>query len=269
MSTAVLSAQRAIAGIHTLRQFALAEQEADQDLGLARRPTSASLPFTVRLVNDNSSLSKAVQIRHAAYARHVPDFAEALKMPEASDFENGVAVLLAESKLDATPLGTMRIQTNRYRPLTLEKSVALPEWLHHSSLAEATRLAVANEGASRMVKTVLFKSFFLYCQQNAIDWMVITARAPIDRQYDQLLFNDVYPGLGYVPMAHVNNLPHRVMSFEVDTARARWAQAKHPLFDFIFTTTHPDIQLQPADTGSIDDEPLSQKPRQLAHQTSV
>ncbi len=188
-----------------------------------------------------------MQIRHAAYARHVPEFAESLRSPEAYDAMDGVVVLLAESKLDGTALGTMRIQTNLYRPLTLEQSVTLPEWLADRPLAEATRLGVTDRLQGRAVKTVLFKAFFLYCQQQQIDWMVITARSPIDRQYERLMFNDVDPARGYVPLRHVGNLPHRIMSFEVGTAEARWAAARHPLFDFIFRTRHVDIDVeQPA-----------------------
>ncbi|HSO44882.1 MAG TPA: hypothetical protein VLQ47_05115, partial [Rhodoferax sp.] len=63
------------------------------------------LPFTVRLVRNEADLSKAVQIRHAAYARHLPDFAETLKTAETDDAENGVVILLAESKVDGSPLG--------------------------------------------------------------------------------------------------------------------------------------------------------------------
>lgn len=243
MPTVSVTASATAPSLQILKEFALSELRADAAEQAAEGIREEHLPFTVRLVGDESALSKAVRVRHAAYARHVPDFAEALKMPEATDFENGVAVLLAESKLDGSPLGTMRIQTNRFKPLTLEKSLALPQWLHSSKLAEATRLAVSNESTSRVVKTALFKAFFMYCQQQDIDWMVITARNPIDRQYDRLMFDDVYPGMGYVPMAHVNNLPHRVMSFEVGTARERWEAARHPLFNFVFTTSHPDIQL--------------------------
>ena len=243
MHTHSVTASATAPSLQTLKEFALSELRADAADQAAEGMKEEHLPFTIRLVGDESALSKAVRVRHAAYARHVPDFAEALKMPEANDFENGVAVLLAESKLDGSPLGTMRIQTNRFKPLTLEKSLALPQWLHASKLAEATRLAVSNEATSRVVKTALFKAFFMYCQQQGIEWMVITARTPIDRQYDRLMFDDVYPGMGYVPMAHVNNLPHRVMSFEVGTARQRWAAARHPLFNFVFTTAHPDIQL--------------------------
>ena len=201
------------------------------------------LPFTVRLVRNEADLKKAVQIRHAAYARHLPEFAASLKTPETDDAENGVVVLLAESKLDGSPLGTMRIQTNQYKPLSLEQSIELPEWLRSRSLAEATRLGVTNEKGGRLVTTVLFKAFYLYCYQIGSDWMVITARAPVDRTYDRLLFTDVFPGAGYIPIHHVGDLPHRVMSSNVDTAEERWAEAKHPLFNFAFRTHHPDIQL--------------------------
>ena len=61
------------------------------------------LPFTIRLVNDEDDVRKAVTVRHAAYARHLPTLAEKLLMPEATDFEDGVAVLLAESKLTYRP----------------------------------------------------------------------------------------------------------------------------------------------------------------------
>ena len=201
------------------------------------------LPFTVRLVDDDVDLNKAVQIRHSAYSRHLPLFAETLRLPESTDSDDGVVVLLAESKLDGSALGTMRIQTNRSAPLSLEHSIDLPDWLRVRPLAEAARLGVTDGKNGRLVKTMLFKAFFQYCQQTGIEWMVIAGRSPIDRQYERLLFGDVFPGMGYVPLLHANNLPHRIMSFEVDSAERRWAAANHPLYDFIFRTRHPDLQL--------------------------
>lgn len=205
--------------------------------------TEERLPFTVRLVRNEDDLNKAVHIRHVAYARHLPTFAETLKLPEIYDYEDGVVVLLAESKLDGSPLGSMRIQTNRFNPLSLEESMDLPLWLQGRTLAEASRLGITVDKIGSMVKTVLFKAFFQYCQQEAIDYMVITARSPVDRQYERLLFNDVYPDMGYVPLKHVDNLPHRIMSFEVATAETRWAKVQHPLSNFIFHTRHPDIDV--------------------------
>lgn len=225
------------------------------------------LPFSVRVVSDAEALDKAVQIRHAAYARHVPDLALTLLQPEAADFSAGSVVLLAESHLDGSPLGTMRIQTNRYEPLALEQSLALPDDLSGCLLAEATRLGVAEGRVGTLVKTVLFKAFYLYCLHSGVDWMVVTGRAPVDRQYLRMLFEDVYPDIGYIPMRHVGNLPHRVMKFEVRTAQERWTAVHHPMLKFMVETHHPDISLDApqAPHGDVQavDPMLQQAPAQV------
>jgi hypothetical protein len=201
------------------------------------------LPFTVRLVSNEDELNQAVHVRHMAYARHLPDFAETLKTPEAADHEEGVVILLAQSKLDGSPLGTLRSQTNQFKPLSLEHSVDLPDWLQSRRLAEATRLGVSAGTAGSLVTSVLFKAFYLYCLQVDVEWMVVTGRAPVDRTYDRMLFDDVFPGRGYIPFEHVGNLPHRVLSFNVKTGASLWAAAKHPLYEFMVNTHHPDIDL--------------------------
>ena len=204
------------------------------------------LPFTVRPATSAEQLAKAVAIRHRAYGRHVPSLADQLSRPEPLDAEPGSAVLLAESKLDGEPLGTLRIQTNRHRPLALESSVALPRWLASRNLAEATRLGVSLGRVGHVVKTMLFKAFYLYCLQAGVEWMVITARAPLDRMYEALLFGDVFPGRGPVPMQHVGGIPHRVLGFEVESAEARWRAARHPMLGLFVHTRHPDIDLAAA-----------------------
>jgi len=197
------------------------------------------LPFTVRLVCNQDDLRKAVLIRHSAYARHLPAFAETLQVPEIADSDAGVVVLLAESKLDGPPLGTMRIQTNRVKPLAVEQSIPLPPWFQGRPLIEASRLGVTEEKAGRLVKTVLFKACFLYCLRLGIESIVITARPPLDKQYYRLSYKDVYPDMGYIPLCHVGNIPHRIMSFDVFGAEELWAAEQHPLFDFTFRTRHP------------------------------
>lgn len=222
-------------------------QEAEFEPGTLRsRPQpwpEELLPFTVRLVHDRDDLDKAVQIRHSAYARHLPKFAETLRTAERDDTAMGVTVLLAESKLDGSALGTMRIQTNQFKPLTLEQSIELPEWMRGRRLAEATRLGVTDGKGGRLVTTVLFKSFLNYCRQVGVDWMVVTGRSPIDRQYERMLFSDVFPGAGFIPLSHVGNMPHRVMCSETATVEARSQAVNHPMFDFMFRTYHPDIHV--------------------------
>jgi hypothetical protein len=201
------------------------------------------LPFTVRKVESEAELRKAIKVRQAAYARHVPEFARTLAVPEEADYADDSIVLLAESKLDGTALGSTRIRTNLQRPLDMEESLVLPAWLQGQRLVEATRLGVDEGRVGRMVKMALIKACFMYCRQNDIDWSVATARAGVDRQYEQLLFRDVFPGEPAIELAHVGNLPHRVMAFEIETFEERWSEARHPLLNFFFYTQHPDIDI--------------------------
>ena len=201
------------------------------------------LPFTIRRVETESDLLKAVQIRHAAYARHVPEFARTLAAPEAADYEMDTIVLLAESKLDGSALGSTRIRTNLFRPLGVEESIVLPDWLQGRRLVEATRLGIDEGRVGRMVKVALIKACFMYCEDNGIDFSVATGRPPVDRQYEQMLFTDVFPEQGPVPLRHVGNIPHRVMAFEIATFEQRYTEARHPLLNFFFNTHHPDIDI--------------------------
>lgn len=218
-----------------------------------RKVVEERLPFSVRIVRNETALEKAVSIRHAAYERHIPAVAALLDKPEAADSEPGTAVLLAESKLDGSPLGTMRIQTNRFRRLALEQSLELPSWLQGKSQAEATRLGVIGSRMGRLVKTALFKAYYQYCVQEEIQWMVITARSPLDRGYEALLFQDAIPGAGYVPMRHVGNIPHRVLALCVASVEPDWKRVGHPLYGFFFHTTHADIVTGEADHFSFPD----------------
>jgi hypothetical protein len=214
--------------------------------GLSAAPAKKTehLPFTVRRVEDEESLWKAVQMRYAAYARHVPDFARTLSLPEASDYADDSVVLLAESRLDGSALGTVRIQTNLHRPLQVEQSVELPVWLQGRRLVEVTRLGVDEGRIGRMVKIALIKACFEYCEQHGIEWAVVTGRAPIDRQYEQLLFADLFEDKEMVPLRHVGDIPHRVMAFEIATGEQRWEAAGHPLLNFFRHTHHPDIDIR-------------------------
>jgi hypothetical protein len=215
----------------------------------AEQPKSIErLPFTIKRVHSEEEMLQAVQIRHAAYARHIPEFAQTLLMPEHSDYEDDAVVLLAVSKLDGSALGSTRIQTNLHQRLSVEESVALPSWLQGRRLAEVTRLGIGEGRIGRLVKIALIKACFEYCENNDIEWAVVTGRAPIDRQYEQLLFADVFEDKAPVPLAHVGNIPHRVMAFEIATGEQRWDAAAHPLLNFFRHTRHPDIDIGAANS---------------------
>ncbi|MDQ1921743.1 hypothetical protein [Massilia pseudoviolaceinigra] len=201
------------------------------------------LPFTVRPVRTEADLRKAVAVRHAAYARHLPDFARSLEQPEAADYDGDTVILLAESKADGSALGSTRVQTNFRQPLHLETSVDLPLWLSTQRLAEVTRLGIVEGRIGRQVKLALIKACFEHCEQSGVDTAVVSGRAPIDRQYEQLLFTDVFASREPVTLRHVGNLPHRIMYFDIASGQERWEAARHPLLDFFCNTRHPDIDL--------------------------
>lgn len=208
---------------------------------IRRSGKSERLPFTISLVQSEEELHKAVHIRCAAYSRHLPELGDKLKTPEPMDYEDDTVVLLAQSKLDGAALGSVRVQRNIYRPLSVEHSVALPPSLAGLKLAEVTRLGVDSGRLGRLVKISLVKACFQYCELNGIDWAIAAGRAPIDRQYAQLLFEDLFPERGFIPLKHAANIPHRVMGFEISTGHARWLAAQHPLLEFFSHTRHADI----------------------------
>lgn len=201
------------------------------------------LAFRIKLVSTQVEMEQAVKTRRNAYGRHVPDLAAGMTQPDTEDFEPGVVVLLATSKLDNEPVGTMRIQTNHFRSLHLEDSVTLPDWLAATSMAEATRLGVCRGRIGRVVKVALFKAYYQFCIDNNIDWMIATGRRGVDRDYRAMLMQDVFPDRDRIPMAHVGNIPHRVMAIQVQEIEPIWRNAEHALYKFFFETTHPDISV--------------------------
>jgi hypothetical protein len=77
-----------------------------------------------------------------------------------------------------------------------------------------------------------------------LDWVVVAARAPLDRQYEAIGFTDVFSDRGYVAMAHAGGVPHRVLALPVASAEAMIAAA-HPMATTLFLTHHPDIDIAP------------------------
>ncbi|WP_157645601.1 N-acyl amino acid synthase FeeM domain-containing protein [Burkholderia ubonensis] len=210
--------------------------------------TTEIYPFTITLATDPALLGAAVQIRQSAYARHLPELAKTMTDAESWDVREGTVVLVARSKLDGMPIGTIRIHTNEVAPLPLEQSFKLPGRFAGLRLAEATRLGVVADSVGSVVKTALFKAYYLYCVAHNVDYMVITARSPLDRMYERLLFKDVDGATGFIPMAHVGGVPHRVLEFHVKEAEALWRTARHPFYRYMSQTEHPDIVVTESDS---------------------
>ena len=76
-----------------------------------------------------------------------------------------------------------------------------------------------------------------------------------------VLFEDVFPDAGFIPMQHIGGIPHRVMALDVANARTKWSEARHPLLSFMCETSHPDI-----DISAAEDIVLAPIPAPVVHQ---
>ena len=125
----------------------------------------------------------------------------------------------------------------------MERWASLPDWLKARALVHVSRLAVVRGSAGSLVKMILIKASFQYCEMNKIDWAVVAARPPLDRSYKHLMFSDILPGKTFLPSSLSSNVPHQVMAFEIETGNERWTEANHPLLNFFAYTRHPDIDI--------------------------
>ena len=138
------------------------------------------LPFRVRLAENAQDIERAVEIRAAAYARHIPTLGHALRRPEADDLRPDALLLIAESKLDGVVVGSLRLQHNFDRPLRIEGELTLPDAYQGRRLVEVRRLGVGNGISGRMVMAALVKAAYELCHAADVDYPHLR-RSPVGR----------------------------------------------------------------------------------------
>ncbi len=202
------------------------------------------LRFTLRVARSEAGLRDACRVRSSSYGHHLPGLRDSLAEPDALDFLPDTSVFVAYDKDSGEPVGTARLATNMRAPLQIESSAALPAALSDCALAEVTRLSVLPGHDDPRVKLALMKATYLSSLARQVQWMVIGARSDaLIRQYRRLGFTDLLPHDQMVPLAHAGNLPHRLLGFDVAAAERNWHAARHPFYEFMVRTYHPDIQL--------------------------
>ncbi len=212
-------------------------------------PAALQLPFTIRIVRTEEHLSKAVEIRALSYGRHFPEVGERFRSPEEADRAAFSLVLLAEAKSDGEALGTLRIETNSKGPLAVEGLLPAHSPYSGRAIAFVTRLGVKNGPDASLVKLTLFKALHRYCLACQIDWIVVIARPPMDRQYVKLGFSDVYRPGTLIPIRWADNVPMRLMALESISCEREWRAAQNPLYKFMFVDYCPDIAIFNSVTG--------------------
>lgn len=202
------------------------------------------LPFSIRLANSQDDIEKVCLQRAQAYGRHQPDLVTRLTLsrPEPEDLRDDVLILMAESKESGDVVGALRLQTNINQPLRFETELALPERFRGKHLLEAGRMTVRNGPEGRMVLPALVKAAFEISYRVGIDFSLLIGRAPIDRMYHAMQFQDVFGGEKVVTSAQPG-VPVTLFYMDITQADARWIAAACPLYGFMAQTLHPDIDI--------------------------
>jgi hypothetical protein len=207
------------------------------------------LPFTVRIVRTEEHLSKAIEIRALSYGRHFPEVGERFRSPEDADRAAFSLVLLAESKSTGEALGTLRIETNSKGPLAVEGLLPPDSIYSGKTIAFVTRLGVKNGPEASLVKLTLFKALHRYCLACQVDWIVVIARPPMDRQYVKLGFEDVYAPGTLIPIRWAESVRMRLLALETISCEREWRTSRNPLYKFMFVDYCPDIAVFSSVTG--------------------
>jgi hypothetical protein len=137
----------------------------------------------------------------------------------------------------------MRIETNSKGPLPIE--TVLPESSIYTgrTIAYVTRLGVYRGPNAQLVKLGLFKALHRYCLACQIDWIVVGARAPMDRQYLKLGFTDVHRKGQLALISSSGTVPARILALETIDVERLWRETGHPFHRFLFIDFTPDIQV--------------------------
>ena len=103
-------------------------------------------------------------------------------------------------------------------------------------------MTVRNGPEGRMVLPALVKAAFEISYRAGIDFSLLIGRAPIDRMYHAMQFQDVYDGQKVVTSAQPG-VPVTLFYMDITQADARWIGGACPLYGFMAQTLHPDIDI--------------------------
>ena len=203
---------------------------------------SRQLPFTIQVATSEVDVAELVQVRSDAYSRHNAPGADKLKVAEKQDRGDDAVLLLARSKLDASVLGSVRIQTRLVNPLLVEAAMELPQDVASKRPIELMRGSVSAGTAGRMVSGALAKASFQICVALGFTHIIVTCREPVNALYRAYEFDELLGG-EMIDLPYSPGAKHKVLCLPVQEAGDRWRSRNPVMLDFMMGTDHPDLQL--------------------------
>jgi len=198
---------------------------------------------SIRIAHRAEDRRKVFDLRRLGYRK----YADTLMQEDILDSQANCTLILGEDQ-HGRPVGTMRILESLSGPIELHSFVDLTAILPPSqfqaeqSIAEASRFTILSGAQSKELKLLLWKTFYLFCLDRGVEFMLACVRKPAARDYLQLFFDDV-GAAGQFIHPHLGQHAHYTYIAHAPSLERRFRATQHPLADFFLNTPHPFIDL--------------------------
>jgi len=202
---------------------------------------ASQMDIFVRKAKTEEGLRRVFDIRWEGYKKYVNKKEEVI---DEYDFASNATLLLAEDGFNE-PVGTMRILDRRHGKIELDEFIEVDSLLteHEKQCAEVTRFSFSKHLKSKLIKYLLWKAVFRYCQANQINTLLISMPPSAARDYQRLfLLEDLGPS-GVYHHRRLGNAEHHTFKCDIPRTIEFLRSSKHPLYEFFCTDNHPNISM--------------------------
>ena len=194
--------------------------------------------FTVRKAKNQEDFKRVFDVRWEAYKRF---FNRKDDLIDLKDFGPNATLLLVEDKKN-NAVGTIRILDQRHGRIELDHFIEVNSLIARNErpVAEATRLSIPKHPNSEVIRFLLYKAFFLYCQHNRINTMLISVRRIASRNYRLFYFKNLGPsGIYNHPL--MGGLEYHTYKCNISESCKFLKIINFPLYHFFCMKDHPNI----------------------------
>ncbi len=195
----------------------------------------------IRKAKTEDGLNRVFDVRWAGYKKYFNNKEESI---DKYDYAPNVTLLLAEDGSHEA-VGTMRILDRRHGKIELDEFIEVDSLIPDSEkpCAEVTRFSFSKHLKSKLIKLLLWKAVFQYCQTSDINTMIISMPAAAARDYQRLfLLEDTGPS-GVYHHQRLGNEELHTYKCDIPRTLEFLRSSKHPLYDFFCTDNHSNISM--------------------------
>ncbi len=207
--------------------------------------------ISIRIAKTEDDLEKIFKVRETGNRRYALHKGQ---LSDEYDYASNATLFLAEDD-KKNPVGTMRILDRRYGQIELDKFIKITSLLtdQDKECVEVSRLWVPKHLKSKLIKFLLWKTAFRYCQINQLITILISIRPSSARFYQRLFFFEPTGPGGIFKNPLLENLEYHIYKSDLSRTMELLKTTKHPLYDFFCIEKHPDLIIDELKSFSWDE----------------